>query len=210
MLEALPLKKINVGGRPYVRVTPSPLFDTEIIATATATTEVIGFSRPAGTNDGSGTLAPKNSSHTNLQSASQLNQPYAFDLFGFNVKITSNSNATRILEKDLDDVLLGTEAASGGALFEFKMGNRAYLSVPLTEIPHGVGVDGFSVVAGAGSERNGVAHRSNYYKFTVNKFLVHIRPSEAFNTRFFWPSTIKPSALVRLQMFMQGLYYNAI
>jgi len=98
-------------------------------------------------------------------------------------------------------------------------GNRVYLQIPLNRIPQGVKPEGFSAMAesagGALVERtqvgNGVGHISNFYKFTIGRSALRIRPTEAFQVRLDWPTAAPTiAANTRLQVHLQGLQWTPL
>jgi hypothetical protein len=200
MLEAMPVKKLAAGGRPIVRVLPQPLYDTEFLKAATATSQVTFYAKPLGNPDASGVIGSKTLQATNLRQSGSLAKPYEFDLFSFNLKIVG-SGATSATLADLARV-------TQEGYLEFQLGNRTYLDVPLKDMPCGVAVDGFDPANA--TVHLGVAHRSNAWKFTVGKYLVHIRSTESCSVTLNWQSAVTCAANTQLVMFMNGLLYNAI
>jgi len=207
MLENMPVKTIPVGGRPVVRILPQPLYDTEVAAAAVAINELNFFAKPKGNPDASGTITSKTIANTNLTQSGSLAKPYEFDLFGFNLKVRSNSTSVP-LTRGMFEVFFKDCA------FQYLMGDRIYLTVPLLDMPTGIGFtqDGTTTADTTLVINNGVAHRSNLYNFRVQNYLVHIRSTENFAVKLSWPNaSITPATTaVRVQVYMQGLLYNAI
>jgi hypothetical protein len=96
--------------------------------------------------------------------------------------------------------------------FEFKLGNRTYLDLPTADLPCGTAPDGFGTTTANTTciFHNGVAHRSNAWKFTVGKYLVHIRSNEPFSGQIVLNAALTAAAITRIQLYMNGLMYNAI
>jgi hypothetical protein len=202
MLEAMPVKKLDAGGRPIVRVLPQPIYDREALTAATPYTQIQLYTR----SQGNPSLSPaiinsKTLQDTNLKQSGSLAKPYEFDLFSFTLKLTG-VNAVPVSSADLESFM------QKGYL-EFTLGNRVYLDVPIMDMPAGNSVDGFDPALAI--VHSGVAHRSNVWKFTVGKFLVHIRSTESFQITLNFPNpAFTPAANVFVQSYMNGLMYNAI
>jgi hypothetical protein len=209
MLEAMPVKKLAAGGRPIVRVLPQPIYDSEIVKNGTATSNLTFFAKPLGNPDASGQITAKTLEHTNLKQSGSLAKPYEFDLYSFNVKIVGQTYSTGmgvpVVVADFGKVLQG-------CYFEFTLGNRVYLDVPLLDMPSGVAPEGYGYSSAAVENiiHNGTGHRSNAWKFTVGKFLVHIRSTESFQVTINFQQAITLAADTMVQVFMNGLMYNAI
>jgi hypothetical protein len=209
MLEAMPVKKLAAGGRPIVRVLPQPIYDSEIVKSATATSSVTFFAKPLGNPDASGQITAKTLEHTNLKQSGSLAKPYEFDLYSFNLKVVGQTYSTGmgalVTTVDFLKVLQGS-------YLEFTLGNRVYLDLPLTDMPSGVAPEGYGYSNATTLDviHNGTGHRSNAWKFTVGKFLVHIRSTESFQITINFQQAITVAANTMLQCYMNGLMYNAI
>ena len=81
----------------------------------------------------------------------------------------------------------GRNDRSSGKIAGNRVGNRVYLSIPTMRIPQGVSPEGFASttvgVTTLSTVHNGVGHISNYYKFTIGRSALRIRPTESFQCR---------------------------
>jgi hypothetical protein len=84
-------------------------------------------------------------------------------------------------------------------------------------IPQGVSPEGFAAVAvgplGAGGlvVHNGVGHVSNFYKFTIGRSALRIRPTESFQVRLRWPNgAVVIGANTRLRVYVTGLQWTPL
>ena len=205
MLEAMPVQKLAVGGRAIVRVLPQPIYDTECAKNAVAQAQFNFFQNGLGKADASTAIASKTYRDTNLQGGNgQLGKPYEFDLYSFNLKL-SGVAAAFLLQAEFSTVV-------NDGYFEFKLGNRTYLDLPTADLPSGTAPDGVGTTTADTKIflHNGVAHRSNAWKFTVGKYLVHIRSNEPFSGQIVLATALTAAAITRLQLYMNGLMYNAI
>jgi hypothetical protein len=181
-----------------------PLYDTESLP-AGAITEVIYFQRQLGQTMANAAVV-KTVGETNLQQPGQLANPLEFSLFGFLYEVAPGCTLA-------DFLLIYTTS-----VFTFTYtGNRIYLQVPLMRIPQGVSPEGFAAVAagplGAGGlvVHNGVGHVSHYYKFTIGRSALRIRPTEAFQARVAWPvASITLGAVTRTRAYITGLQWTPL
>jgi hypothetical protein len=186
-----------------LRPLQQPLYDTEIVPAA-ATTELIFFQRQLGQTTTFGGVT-KTEAETNLQQPGQLANPLEFSLFGFLFEVAPAVTLA-------DFILIYTAAAF---IFTYT-GNRVYLQIPLMRIPQGVSPEGFAAVAagplGAGGlvVHNGVGHVSNFYKFTIGRSALRIRPTESFQARVRWPAGITVAVATRLRVYLTGLQWTPL
>lgn len=94
-------------------------------------------------------------------------------------------------------------------------GNRVYLSIPLQRIPQGVSPEGFAATTiGAttlSTIHNGVGHVSNFFKFTIGRSALRIRPTESFQIRVRWPNgAVVIGANTRLRVYITGLQWTPL
>jgi hypothetical protein len=92
-----------------------------------------------------------------------------------------------------------------------------YLSIPLTRIPQGVSPEGFSALdaqAGAAERtvvHQGVGHISNFYKFTIGRSALRIRPTESFQVRVRWPNgAVTIVTDTRLRTYITGIQWTPL
>jgi hypothetical protein len=198
---------------PYVTSSPAPsailrplqqpLYDTEILPAAGTPNELQFFVRPQGQNTAFGALV-KTEAETNLQQSGTLAQPLEFSLFGFQVEI------------DPGVVLADFNAIYQASAFSFLYtGNRVYLRLPTSRIPAGLGAEGFATTTvGAttlASMKNGVGHVSNFYKFTIGRAALKMRPQEAFSCTLRWPTAAPViTANTRIRVYLLGLLWTAL
>ena len=206
-----PVAKAIVNGTEVIlRPLKQPLYDTELIATPTAVTQVTFFQRP----QSQATLALiKTIAETNMTASGQLPSPLHFSIFGFVFEVQPNTSAANFNQL----------YAASAFTFQFG-GNRIYLQIPLQRIPGGVGPTGYaSTTVGAstiGAVQNGTGVVSNVYGFTINRKALQIRPNEAFNANVQWP-TAAPTltgfdflgnaiTTLRLRVYLVGIFYQSL
>ena len=184
----------------YLRPLRQPLYDSEIMPTASTPSELAFFQRPLSQTTTYGSVT-KTAAETNLTQAAQLPTPNQFSLFGFLVQCNAGvslANFVNIYET---------------CVFEFTFtGSRLYLQIPLAQIPQGLGPTGFIYGTTGTVVTNGIPHVKNIYQFNLGKYALMIRSSETFGTKLRWPNgapTIA-SANVRIQHYLVGIYYTAI
>lgn len=197
-----------------LRPLQQPLYDTEIVPSANTPNEIRYFQRQLGQVTAFGNLN-KTAAETNLGQPGQLANPLEFSLFGFNYVILADQQ----VEETPAFVLLGDfTAITADSVFTFLYtGNRIYLQIPLCRIPQGVAPEGFSALSNQvqAEERtivhNGVGHISNFYKFTIGRSALRMRPTEAFQVRLEWPNGA-PTITVntRTQVYLLGLQWTPL
>lgn len=173
--------------RAYLRPLQVPLFDSEAIAFAAATS-VTWFQRPQSQADSSGLITSKTEGDTSLTQAGLLDYPREHSVLGFTVAVDST---------------IGLESISmiyRRAYFQFILsGNRYYLTVPFIKIPAGMGLEGAvaSTVAASTTNvgvvsqfKNGMGHHANFYKFNLGRAALKIKPGEAFSCKLTFPTTL--------------------
>jgi hypothetical protein len=221
MGQALPAPSNSVGfpqSYPYAYNSPlpsavlrplqQPLYDTELITVAGTPAIIQFFQRQLGQTTGVGALL-KTPAETNMTQPGQLANPMEFSLFGFTFATGPVPGAAFVTQADF-------AAIYADSVFSYLYtGNRVYLQIPLNRIPQGVKPEGFASVPAAGalalSIGNGVGHISNFYKFTIGKSALRIRPTESFQVRLEWP-TAAPTIGVntRLQVHLLGLQWTPL
>jgi hypothetical protein len=186
-----------------LRPLQQPLYDTEILPAAGTPNELQFFVRPAGQNTAFGALV-KTEAETNLQQSSTLAQPLEFSVFGFQI-----------------EVMVGTALAdfvaiyTGSAFSFLYTGNRVYLRIPTSRIPAGLGGEGFAATTVGATTlsvvKNGVGHVSNFYKFTIGRSALRMRPQEAFSCTLRWPTAAPViAANTRITTYILGLLWTAL
>jgi hypothetical protein len=197
-----------------LRPLQQPLYDTEIIPAAGTPNELRFFQRQLGQTTAFGGVQ-KSVAETNVQQPGQLANPLEFSLFGFvfEVSPTGANLAVGVTLADWFNIY------TTGAFTFLYTGNRIYLQIPLTRIPTGVAPEGFASAATTAMattiERvnihNGVGHVSNFYKFTIGRSALRIRPTESFQVQLLWPNAA-PTILVntRLRVLIQGLSWTPL
>lgn len=193
-----------------LRPLQQPLYDTELITAALTPAEIRFFQRQLGQTTAVGALN-KSLAETNLAQPGQLANPLEFSLFGFTFMTAPIPGNDFVTQADF-------AAIYSDSVFTFLYtGNRVYLQLPLNRIPAGVAPEGFSGVdaQAAPVERteihNGVGHISNFYKFTIGRSALRIRPTEAFQARLEWPAAAPTiAANTRLQLHLTGLQWTPL
>jgi hypothetical protein len=181
------------------------LYDTEILPSAGTPIELQFFQRQLGQTTAFGGVT-KTAAETNVQQPGQLANPLEFSLFGFLFEVMPATSLADFI------------AVYTTAVFTFLYtGNRIYLQIPLTRIPQGVSPEGFSALSNqAGPEErttvhNGVGHTSNFYKFTIGRSALRIRPTESFQVRLEYPNgAVTMVADTRLRVFLTGLQWTPL
>jgi len=179
------------------------LYDTEVIPAAGTPNELVFFQRQLGQTT-TFTGITKTEAETNLQQPGQLANPLEFSVFGFLFEVAPGCT------------LADFNAIYTTSAFVFTYtGNRVYLSIPLTRIPQGLGPDGFASTTVAATTlsavKNGVGHVSNFYKFTIGRSALRIRPTESFQARVRWPNgAVVIGANTRLRVFITGLQWTPL
>lgn len=193
-----------------LRPLQQPLYDTESTGTG-AISEIIFFQRQLGqtmANVGGGSNI-KTAVETNLQQPGQLANPLEFSVFGFLVEVEPGTT------------LADFNTLYRAAVFVFTYtGNRVYLQIPINRIPQGVSPEGFSALAGQTAAttstmvHNGVGHVSNLYKFTIGKAALRIRPTESFQAKLSFNSSLSSTATLvaatRVRCYIVGLSWTAL
>jgi len=181
------------------------LYDTEVFPAAGPPNELVFFQRQLGQTT-TFTGVTKTEAETNLQQPGQLANPLEFSVFGFLFEVEP---ATTVAD-------FGLLYATSAFIFTYT-GNRVYLSIPLQRIPQGVSPEGFSALdaQAAPAERtqvhNGVGHISNFYKFTIGRSALRIRPTESFQARVRWPNgAVTIAANTRLRTYITGLQWTPL
>jgi hypothetical protein len=187
------------------------LYDTEVIPSAATPAEIRFFQRQLGQSDASAVIAAKSTADTNLAQPGQLANPLEFSLFGFNFVILPIPAVSESV------TLIDFANIFSESVYTFLYtGNRIYLQIPLNRIPQGVGPEGFSALGPAAAVertvvKNGVGHISNFYKFTIGRSALRIRPTEAFQVRLEWPGGAPTIANnTRLQVYLNGLSWTPL
>jgi hypothetical protein len=185
-----------------LRPLQQPIYDTEIIPASGTPIEIVFFQRQLGQTTAFGGTT-KTEAETNIQQPGQLANPLEFSLFGF-----------------LFEVMPGTALAdfvnimTASAFIFTYTGNRVYLSIPLSRIPQGIGPEGFASTGSSGTSlvvKNGVGHVSNYYKFTIGRSALRIRPTESFQAKCRWPNGAPTiSANTRVRVLITGLQWTPL
>lgn len=186
-----------------LRPLQQPLYDTEITTAAGTPAELRFFQRQLGQTTAVGGLI-KTIAETNVGQPGQLANPLEFSLFGFNFVVAPDVN-----QDDFNAIF------TGSAFTFLYTGNRIYLQIPLNRIPQGVSPEGFASTTVAATTlfqvHNGVGHISNFYKFTIGRSALRIRPTESFQVRLEWPTAAPTiTADTRLQVFLNGLSWTPL
>jgi len=190
-----------------LRPLQQPLYDTESFAAAVPT-ELLFFQRQLGQQQANVATA-KTAAETNLAQPGQLANPLEFSLFGFCFEVEP-----------------GVSIADFNAIYSLQAwtftytGNRVYLQIPLTRIPQGVAPEGFTAVADGTAAttttsvmvHNGVGHISNYYKFTIGRAALRIRPTESFQVAITQPTAGGAAVgnVTRSRVFLLGLQWTPL
>jgi len=177
------------------------MYDTEIVPAAATPIEIVFFQRQLGQTTGFGGVT-KTEAETNIQQPGQLANPLEFSLFGFLFEV-----APACTLADFQQIY-----TASAFIFTYT-GNRVYLSIPTMRIPQGVSPEGFAATTAGATTllniHNGVGHVSNFYKFTIGRSALRIRPTESFQARIRWPNGAPTiAANTRLRIYMTGLQWT--
>jgi hypothetical protein len=190
-----------------LRPLQQPLYDTEIIPAAGTPIELVFFQRQLGQTTAFGGVT-KTEAETNIQQPGQLANPLEFSLFGFLFEVMP---ATALA--DFQNIY-----TASAFIFTYT-GNRVYLSIPTMRIPQGVSPECFAAAATTVAAttinnlavHNGVGHVSNFYKFTIGRSALRIRPTESFQVRVRWPNGAPTiTAPTRLRVYITGLQWTPL
>lgn len=191
-----------------LRPLQQPLYDTEILTAVGTAAQVIFFQRQLGQSFAGAPAVVKTTAETNLAQPGQLANPLEFSVFGF------------LFEVEPGIVLADFNAVYTTSTFSFfYTGNRLYLEIPTTRIPQGVAPEGFSAVSttvaattiNSTMVHNGVGHISNYYKFTIGRSALRIRPTENFQILLNFPAGATTLTTdTRLRVFILGLQWTPL
>jgi len=187
-----------------LRPLQQPLYDTELITAVGTAAQIIFFQRQLGQSFAAAAAVVKTTAETNLAQPGQLANPLEFSLFGF------------LFEVQPEITLADFNAVYSTSVFSFfYTGQRLYLQVPTTRIPQGVAPEGFASTTVAATTltmvHNGVGHISNYYKFTIGRSALRIRPTENFQVLLDWPAgAVTIVNDTRLRVFIQGLQWTPL
>lgn len=191
-----------------LRPLKQPIYDTEILKSATSTSQIIYFAKPQGSADASGQITSKTVAETNLTQAGQITVPNQFKLFGFLYEVQYGLNYS-------DYNLIYNTAA-----YEFIFGGtRTYLQVPLTRIPQGMGTEGFAALDGNSTStttvaaHNGLGMVSNYYNFEYKKATMHIQSAENFQTKVSWYGgaiSTTGGSNIRTRAYLLGVMFSGM
>jgi hypothetical protein len=191
-----------------LRPLQQPLYDTELLTAVGTAGQIIFFQRQLGQAFAGAPAVVKTTADTNLAQAGQLANPLEFSVFGYTFEVEPG-----IALADFNAVYTTSTFSF------FYTGNRLYLQIPTTRIPQGVSPEGFSAVSttvaattiNSTTVHNGTGHISNYYKFTIGKSALRIRPTENFNVLLDFPAgAVVITADTRLRVFIQGLQWTPL
>lgn len=156
-----------------------PLYDTVLVATGT--TLATFFQVPVGQGidpwNAVGVTSAKTLAATNMDLAGQLPAGYSFQLNGFRIAFPWN-----VTQADISGVL-------NAAVFQFQVGSKPFLTVPVTTVPSGNGPFGFYSQAAAAT----AAIVTSGYPTMQNGFAIGRKPlmlgsTENFVARILWPA----------------------
>ena len=201
-MDSLPIVTQKAPGNAKLRVTPNPIYDSEVSGTS-AITDLSLFRSPEGGVFQNATSTKKTLADTNLKQQGQLGSPLIFDIVGFQIKVTQASGTTPVTEADLYRFYVGS-------YFEFSFNNRPFLQIPTFQVPAGVGIFGVSNVNAQNALQNGVASPSAMLKYMVGKARIRIRSTENFNAKIQWASSVTFVASVKVSVYLNGYLYNGI
>lgn len=180
-----------------------PRYDTNLIPAA-GTTQLTYFALPIGqglTNFNNVANSTKTLADTNMDLAGQLPAGYNFVVLGFRVQPSfwiSNINASAVAAATSN----GTDANtwSHGGVFNFTIGSKPFLRVPLDTIPAGMGVLG-----GSGVFTAMAAAASSYgWPALSNSFSIGRQPLELAQTQNFLVSLTWATAVANLSASTGG------
>lgn len=156
-----------------------PLYDTVLVATGA--TLATFFQVPVGQGvdafNAVGVTTPKTLAATNMDLAGQLPAGYSFQLMGFRIAFPWNTTQADI------------SGALNAAVFQFQVGSKPFLTVPVTTIPSGNGPFGFYTQAAAATAAivtSGWPSMQN--AFAIGRKPLILNATENFVARILWPA----------------------
>jgi hypothetical protein len=203
------ITKERVEARAVLRKLKNPLYDTGIIAAAGTNVRVNFFQAPQG-QPIAAAGALKTEADTNLTQAGQLGRPQEFDIYAAQVEIYHSGATVGVF----DDFL----RIYNPGIFELFFGqNRAWLQVPLYQIPTGLYLTGAIATADAATptaytySQNGKSSVKEFYDMTVGGDPIPLASAENFSARIDWPGgAITSGNIYRARCFLLGILYSSL
>ena len=181
-----------------------PVYDTEIVKAATATTQIRFFSNVLNQADASAVITSKNYGETNLTQSGQLPQGYRFEMHSFNVLFVSDTAGTVLGRTDCDQM-------TKGAWLVLTISGITVAQLPLIKIPFGIGPD---VSTDTNTNRQnymlGSSHISNKMNMKMGKYNPTIESGESFGATLTWPASITQTVSTRVLLTLNGIYVQPV
>jgi hypothetical protein len=194
---APPLAQVQTGGNAVNRAYNQPLYDTAVILQAAPGNTIQFFQIPQGQPiTYQGATVTKTPWHSNMQVAGMLSTPNQFWLFGFRLEIEEGVT------------LASFEAIQKWGVFDWYFGNNSWLTIPMTQMPQGVGTDGFGGTTAV--PRQGQA-LPLFYDMRIpdsmgNMLPLQIEPNESFRGQLSFPAgSAAPYADTYIRLYAVGI-----
>lgn len=184
-----------------------PRYDT--VAAVTGSVQLTFYQNPIGQGVGcfGAAGAAKTLADTNMDLPGQLSSGYSFRVMGFRL-----ATVWSVLALDFGLVF-------NGAVFQFFVGSKAFLTVPARTIPAGNGpfASGSNVAAATAAFQNsGWPMMGN--GFAVGTKPLDLKPTENFKVSVFWPGTTPtvtttgfiPTPGLPLTVYLDGFLYRPV
>lgn len=179
-----------------VRSYKQPLYDSELILSASPAAEFVLFQKPIGQNLNDGPTR-KTNLHTNMTNAGQLGTPQSFNVWGFNIRLPKDislANFRLIEAAGVTSVLFGTD--------------NPFLTVPIEDVPSGVDTEGMGA---SDSPHIGQGGSDNLYRFDIGGQALHINPTESFSVKISFPSSLAGiTGNQLLRFYIRGLLFKGV
>jgi len=185
-------------GQAITRNLRQPLYDTE--SYETAGNDITWFQKPQGqsTTFAGGTVT-KTEWHTNMHLAGQIAPPNQFSLAGFRVEEMVGTLETCHI------------TIYKWGLFKFYFGSNAWLTIPVSQIPQGVAMDGYG--GQINRPRQG-ASAPVMYDFRIGKgadAYQKISPSESFYATLTFPAgKVTAYEATYVRCYLLGIYHSQL
>lgn len=184
-----------------VRSYKQPLYDSELILSATPAREFTLYQKPVGQmlNDA---VTTKTFVHSNQTQAGSLGTPLSFDVYGFNKRVWGGL-ATKIIT--VGNITLVEAAGVAEVIFGQ---DTKFLTIPIEDVPSGVDFEGMGATD---APHIGLGQSDNLYRFDVGGRALHINSTEPYQVKISWPSSLSGiTGNLLFRWFMRGILYKGV
>lgn len=184
-----------------VRSYKQPLYDSEVILSATPNREFTLYAKPVGQNLNDLTTS-KTFIHSNQTQAGSLGTPLSFDVYGFNARLwggiatktVSVGNFTLVMAAALAQVIFGQDTN--------------FLTIPVEDVPSGVDTEGLGATD---APHIGLGISDNIYRFDVGGRALHINSTEPYQVKISFPSGLTGiTGNLLFRWFIRGILYKGV